>query len=126
MHQPRYGLAATLGLDGKVYVAGGYNAAGVAVNTLEIYDPVAQTWTIGQSMGVPRAYLAVATGPNGRIYADTSLIAHLSVEGTTVKQRRPVLLLAVEKAAGETKPQLAHEISASRKVNGRAQRGQTI
>ena len=70
MHQPRYALATTLGLNGKLYALGGFNrASGGYLNTVEIYDPVAQTWTFGPSLSVPRAYLAAATGPDGRIYA---------------------------------------------------------
>ncbi|MET0594818.1 MAG: kelch repeat-containing protein [Polyangiaceae bacterium] len=32
-------------LDGKIYVIGGFNSAGVVVSTVEAYDPVARTWS---------------------------------------------------------------------------------
>ena len=42
--------------DDKVLVAGGFNAAGAPLNTLEVYDPVAGTWTtLGLTLGTARA-----------------------------------------------------------------------
>lgn len=45
MAYPRYGHTAVVLSDGKVFVYGGIGPNGVAVNTSEVYDPVADTWT---------------------------------------------------------------------------------
>jgi hypothetical protein len=54
------GSAATLGPDGKIYVAGGLSG-GVATDVMQVYDPVANSWTVstplpealsGSSLGV--------------------------------------------------------------------------
>jgi hypothetical protein len=39
------GSAATLGPDGKIYVAGG-TSGGVSTNVVQVYDPIANTWTL--------------------------------------------------------------------------------
>ena len=43
MPTPRWGAAAGV-VDGKLYVAGGYNPASGSVAVLEVYDPVTDTW----------------------------------------------------------------------------------
>ncbi len=58
--------AATTGLDGRVYVMGGYN--GSAINSVMAYDPNTNIWTALPGMPTPRYGLAAATGPDGRIY----------------------------------------------------------
>lgn len=65
MGSPRMGHTATLLGDGRVFVSGGLDAVSVqptqlsairdAVDTTEIYDPVANTWTPGPVMNKPRA-----------------------------------------------------------------------
>ena len=40
---------ATEVLDGKVYVIGGYDENGNSTATVQVYDPIADTWTSAQS-----------------------------------------------------------------------------
>jgi N-acetylneuraminic acid mutarotase len=72
MGSRRIGLAATAA-GGKIYVAGGYGSTGSAMNnvlaTAEVYDPAANQWTPIASMTHARYMHALATGPDGRIYA---------------------------------------------------------
>jgi len=65
--------AATAVVNGKVYVMGGQRTdsgviPGPSTNLLEIYDPVTNTWSPGNSMPTARMGL-VATVANGKIYA---------------------------------------------------------
>ena len=53
MNQPRSGHTATRLNDGRGTVVGGFNANGV-LNTAEIFDPTAKTWTMVGSMREPR------------------------------------------------------------------------
>ena len=46
----RHAMTATLLASGKVLVAGGATAATDAINSSEIYDPTAKTWTLGLKM----------------------------------------------------------------------------
>ena len=65
MNVPRMGATATLLADGRVFVSGGLEALSTmptqlqairdAVDSTEIYDPVADTWTFGPAMSDPRA-----------------------------------------------------------------------
>lgn len=65
MNVPRMGATATLLSDGRVFVSGGLEALSTmptqlqairdAVDSTEIYDPVADTWTFGPPMSDPRA-----------------------------------------------------------------------
>ena len=45
MPTARYGLAAALGKDGRIYLLGGINSAGAYVTTAEAYDVAAQTFS---------------------------------------------------------------------------------
>jgi hypothetical protein len=57
-------------LDGKIYVAGGWTTGdirSVAVSSLEIYDPVSNTWASGSNMPTARAILA-ASAANQEIF----------------------------------------------------------
>jgi len=45
---------ATLLPSGKVLVAGGYTSIGGYLNSAELYDPAAGTWTATGSMGTER------------------------------------------------------------------------
>jgi len=77
MNSPRMGHTATLLSDGRVFVSGGLDALTVtptqlsairdAVDTTEIYDPVADTWTAATSMSVPRAAHMALERPDGKI-----------------------------------------------------------
>jgi len=66
MHGPRTGHATTLLFDGRVLVSGGFSnwqnadtnfaaRLGTAQGTLEVYDPVTDTWTLGPLMAIGRA-----------------------------------------------------------------------
>ena len=57
------GAAATLGADGKIYVAGGISG-GVATNVVQVYDPAANSWTL--STPLPEALSRAALGVDSR------------------------------------------------------------
>jgi N-acetylneuraminic acid mutarotase len=65
---PRAFHAAALGLDGCVYVFGGFNGT-TTLETVEKYDPVTNTWTSRANMPTARSGLAAATRSDGRIFA---------------------------------------------------------
>lgn len=77
MNSPRMGHTATLLSDGRVFVTGGLDALTVtptqlsairdAVDSTEIYDPVANTWTTAAAMTVPRAAHMAMQRPDGKI-----------------------------------------------------------
>jgi len=58
--------AAVAVIDNRIYVAGG-TGSGMTGNELEVYDPVANTWTTLASMAVPRNHCA-GGAINGRFY----------------------------------------------------------
>lgn len=58
--------AATVVLDGQIYVIGGYN--GSYVDTVEAYDPATSTWTTKAHLATVRSQLA-AVALDGKIYA---------------------------------------------------------
>jgi hypothetical protein len=58
LHIGRYGHTATLLSNGKVLVVGGVSASGIAINTVELYDPAAspsQAWIIMSPLQTARA-----------------------------------------------------------------------
>ena len=72
----RYLTSATAGCDGRIYLIGGMTTPDPADATssrtepsVEVFDPVARTWSAVPSMPTPRVALAAPTGPDGRIYA---------------------------------------------------------
>ena len=74
MPTARCGLGVVTGSDGRIYaiggsIAGAPGAPPVPVATVEIYDPVTDTWTTGCDMPAPREYLSVALLPDGKIIA---------------------------------------------------------
>jgi N-acetylneuraminic acid mutarotase len=71
MPTARGGLAAVVGSDGRIYAIGGLTDAvdDIVVNTVEVYDPVSNTWASAASMPTARGYLGAAPGPDRRIYA---------------------------------------------------------
>lgn len=77
MPSPKVEFGLVLGPDEKIYVIGGgtsyVNNAGPFFNTVEIYDPETDTWTIPgwseSNLLTARKELSAALGNNGRIYA---------------------------------------------------------
>ena len=65
----RAALAATTGLDGRIYAIGGVEPGGDTVSTVDTYTPSTATWTPIAALPVPLSNLAATTGPDGRIYA---------------------------------------------------------
>jgi N-acetylneuraminic acid mutarotase len=72
MPTPRSGLAVVGAQDGKVYALGGLSGPsggnGVVDATVEVYDPVTDTWTTRASMPTARMNLAAVMTGNGKIY----------------------------------------------------------
>lgn len=77
MPTPKLEFGVSLGPDNKIYVMGGgtnyFNNIGPFFNTVEIYDPKTDTWTIPgwseSAMPTARKEQGVTTSTNGRIYA---------------------------------------------------------
>jgi len=77
MPSPKVEFGLVLGPDEKIYVIGGgtsyVNNVGPFFNTVEIYDPETDTWTIPgwseSNLLTARKELSAALGNNGRIYA---------------------------------------------------------
>ncbi len=63
---PRFALSSSV-LDGKIYVIGGSN--GAFLNTLEVYDPVSDSWSTPNTSGefIPH-YAHTSAVVNGKIY----------------------------------------------------------
>lgn len=55
--------------DGKIILIGGESPAAFLNNATQIYDPVADSWTMGVDMPTARSELSVVKGPNGLIFA---------------------------------------------------------
>jgi len=70
---PTDALAAATGSDGRIYAIGGVISDGLSstdyLNTVEVYDPSTNTWSMGAPMPTSRAGLAAVRGSDGRIYA---------------------------------------------------------
>ena len=61
----RVGHTATLLLNGKVLVAGGYNAASLVLASAELYDPATGTWSETGSLATARSSHTATLLPNG-------------------------------------------------------------
>src|SRR5438445_572022 len=57
----RYAHTATLLSDGKVLVAGGYNAPNSALNSAELYDPATGSWSITGNLNTAGGFIGTAT-----------------------------------------------------------------
>jgi uncharacterized protein YkwD len=81
----RAGADAVMGIDGRIYVFGGYSSgqltfpglSGSLVSTVDVYSPQTNSWSSPTSLPVAKADFAVATASDGRIY----LIGGLSDQG---------------------------------------------
>jgi hypothetical protein len=60
------GSAATLGPDGKIYVAGG-TSGGVATSAVQVYDPAANTWAISTPLPEELSGSALGVDSLGRL-----------------------------------------------------------
>lgn len=67
----RFAHTATLMVNGKVLVAGGWSSAigGNGLDSVHIYDPATDTWAVGASMPVGVDYLNAVLLPNGLVAA---------------------------------------------------------
>ena len=87
-------VAATTGIDGKIYAIGGNLDGGQTgfrtVTTLEVYDPVSDTWTIQTPMSVNRSFLFAATATNGKIYAMGGIQTNNQEPVFTVEEYNPI------------------------------------
>lgn len=68
--------------NGKVLSAGGWLAGGIpaATNTAELFDPIAQTWTLTGSMNIGRTGFAMVKLPNGNVLAAGGNPSHPQAE----------------------------------------------
>ena len=64
---PRISLGVAA-LGGKLYAVGGYDTAGTAVNSAEVYDPIDNSWNLIDPMNFAREWLGVAA-LGGKLYA---------------------------------------------------------
>jgi len=75
--------AATLGPDGRVYVAGGFDNGWLT--TVQTYDPVAERWSLGPSLPSPRCCMGMVTTRDGRVY----IVGGGESKGNTLAVYRP-------------------------------------
>jgi N-acetylneuraminic acid mutarotase len=66
MPHARYSAAAACGLDGRIYVIGGYNS--VAWSTVQIYSPSTDAWSTGTPMPTARFGARAALSLDGLVY----------------------------------------------------------
>ena len=69
LNLPRYLCSTTLLADGKVLVAGGYShtqppSFGIT-DTVELYDPATESWSLSGNMSMPRAWHTAVRLPSG-------------------------------------------------------------
>ena len=69
MPTPRFDHVAVMAADSKIYIMGGAEAYDDVSSAIFIYDPVTDSWKPGPDMILPRAALAAAATPDGKIYA---------------------------------------------------------
>ena len=70
MPRARVEPAATVGINGLIYVMGGYiNGTEGAISEVDAYNPATNSWTVEPSLPAARGGLAAVTGPDGLIYA---------------------------------------------------------
>lgn len=54
-------------LQGKIYVIGGYDSAGRSTNTVQVYNPVANSWTMAQGIPLANNHCGAAVAA-GKLY----------------------------------------------------------
>ena len=67
MNDQRMNFGAAMGVDGKIYVFGGWTSDGILAS-VECYDPATDSWSYRAPMPGPRGWLRAATAPDGTIY----------------------------------------------------------
>ena len=69
MKAPRYGHAAALLADGRIFVSGGFSVPAFLIpeSSAEIYEPASNAWTTLKPMSVPRARHSATVLPDGRV-----------------------------------------------------------
>lgn len=67
LNTPRHSFGSTV-VDGKWVVAGGLDSQGRVLDSVEVYDPASNRWTIAAPMPLARVHLALAP-LNGRVFA---------------------------------------------------------
>jgi N-acetylneuraminic acid mutarotase len=67
LNTARAGHTATLLPNGKVLVAGGMISLNEITNTVEIYDPASNTWTMAAAMNIARAAHTATLLANGKV-----------------------------------------------------------
>jgi MYXO-CTERM domain-containing protein len=68
--------------DGKVLVAGGADSTGTAIDSSEIYDPAADSWTTGPHLAVARKHSRSAILPTGEVMFAGGLANGASIAST--------------------------------------------
>jgi len=88
MPGPLVGAAGATGLDGRIYVFGGFQtASGAPTAVAYAYTPASSTWTTVRKMPIARAGHAAVTGADGRIYVIGGVTTYAS-DGSFVADRR--------------------------------------
>jgi hypothetical protein len=64
----RYYHTTTLLPDGKALVVGGTKNGTTALDTAELYDPVAHTWSVADSLLIARYYHTATPLPDGKVW----------------------------------------------------------
>ncbi|CAN5787830.1 hypothetical protein BH24DEI2_BH24DEI2_08420 [soil metagenome] len=67
MTTPRHSHTATLLADGRVLIAGGYDAQGNYLSSTELYDPVTNSFTPAASLNSARADHIAVSLQDGRV-----------------------------------------------------------
>jgi N-acetylneuraminic acid mutarotase len=84
---PRHSMASGV-IDGKLYLAGGFNADDEAVATLLVYDPTTNTWAEKSPMPTARGFPAGAV-LDGQLYVVTGIASFDSPPLQTVEVYDP-------------------------------------
>ena len=79
MHDVRIEHAASVLPNGLVLIAGGCN--GSVLNDAELYDPVAETWTVTNNMNNARSLHTATLLPNGKVLVTGGLNISANLNG---------------------------------------------